>query len=277
MIEFPNGQTWLVDAGGDPGALRRTGRRASRLRAASAPGRQSVLPFLRSQRIRALDVVVISHAHPDHFLGLDALIGEIPIGRIWLTNEDADQPWSADLHRIVSRAFRLGVIIEPPPKSVQVGESKAEFLAPTFIGKLAVDPVSSVNDNSLALIVRYRNRSLLLAGDLEAEGEALLVQRRSADLDVDVVKVNHHGSPTSSRPRWVAATSPLLAVVSCGPGNRFGFPSRSVLARWQSIGAVIARTDRDGSITVTLNSSIEFETHSGQRRTVSPREPRTRP
>jgi len=91
----------------------------------------------------------------------------------------------------------------------------------------------------------------LFAGDLEAEGEGALVAAGIGE--VDVVKVAHHGSPTSSTPAFVAATHPELAVISCGRANQFGFPSPSVIARWRAVGAEIARTDLDGAVTVRVD------------------------
>jgi len=116
----------------------------------------------------------------------------------------------------------------------------------------AADPVRSVNDNSLVVELRYRRRSLLFPGDVEAEGEALLAA--AGVPPVDVVKVAHHGSPTSSSAALVDALRPRLAVISCGRANRFGFPSPAVLARWRAAGADIARTDLDGAITVTVTT-----------------------
>ena len=103
------------------------------------------------------------------------------------------------------------------------------------------------------LAVHYRGRTLLFTGDLEAEGEELLVA--SGIEHADVVKVPHHGSPTSSSAGLIDATRPALAVISCGRGNAFGFPSRDVLARWQAAGAHIARTDMDGSIAVVVDAA----------------------
>ncbi|MBA3397976.1 MAG: hypothetical protein H0T89_35455, partial [Deltaproteobacteria bacterium] len=117
----------------------------------------------------------------------------------------------------------------------------------------AADPVRSVNDNSLVVEVRYRGRALLFTGDLEAEGERDLVDAGVAP--VDVVKVAHHGSPTSSLPALVEATRPALAVISCGRANRYGFPASAVVARWRAGGAEIARTDLDGAITVRVDAA----------------------
>jgi competence protein ComEC len=113
--------------------------------------------------------------------------------------------------------------------------------------------VRSVNDNSLVVEVRYRGRSILFAGDLEEEGESALVA--DGIEPVDVVKVAHHGSPTSSTAAFVAATHPKLAVISCGRANHFGFPSTAVVERWRAIGAEVVRTDLDGAITVRVDAA----------------------
>ena len=110
----------------------------------------------------------------------------------------------------------------------------------------------TVNDNSLVVELAYRGRTILFTGDIEAEGEQSLVAAGVGH--VDVVKVPHHGSPTSSS----HATRPSVAVISCGAGNHFHFPSPAVVARWQAAGTDVARTDTDGAITVTIGDDGEL-------------------
>ena len=121
-------------------------------------------------------------------------------------------------------------------------------------GLAAADPVLSDNDNSLVVRIDFGGRRVLFTGDVEADGEADLVAARgpSGALRADVVKVPHHGSPTSSSPALVRAVHPRVAVISCGPLNRFHFPSPEVVARWRAAGARVLRTDHDGSVTVTI-------------------------
>jgi competence protein ComEC len=140
---------------------------------------------------------------------------------------------------------------------------------------LAADPVRSVNDNSLVLELRFAGRTVLLTGDLEAEGEAeLTAARRAAGAGrVDVVKVPHHGSATSSSPELVGALAPALAVISCGRGNSFGLPAASVIAAWAAAGAEIARTDRDGAVTVTISADGALAVDRAARAGPAPRAP----
>ena len=204
---------------------------------------------------RRIDVAIVSHPHPDHYLGLLAL--DVPIGELWSAPDDTiTGSFRALAASLAARGTRL---VHPPLGASLAGEVELVMWAPRYHAtaaapaRLAADPVRTVNDNSLVVEVRYRGRAILFTGDLELEGEAELVAAGLAR--VDVVKVPHHGSRTSSSPALVEATRPTLAVISCGRANAFGFPAAEVVARWQAAGAEIARTDRDGAVIVTIDAA----------------------
>jgi competence protein ComEC len=112
-----------------------------------------------------------------------------------------------------------------------------------------VDSGLSWNDNSLVVRLDFRGRSVLLTGDVERDAEAELVARRET-LDVEVLKVPHHGSRTSSTAQFLRAVSPAIAVVSAGRINRFGHPHADVVARLAASRARVLRTDHDGGVIV---------------------------
>jgi competence protein ComEC len=243
IIELPDGAVWLVDAGGNASARN--------LGAASAPG-LAIERTLAVYGHHAIDLAIVSHPHPDHYLGLAALT--IPIDELWVA--DANAAFDALAQRLRTRGTR---IVHPPLGALRTAGVDLEVWAPRYRPaedapeQLAPDPVRSVNDNSLVVVVRYAGRTLLFAGDLEAEGEAVLVD---AGIDeVDVVKVAHHGSRTSSSAGFVATTRPELAVISCGVANAFGFPSADVVERWRLVGSRVERTDLGGAITVTVSAA----------------------
>jgi competence protein ComEC len=246
IIELPDGAVWLVDAGGLPGA--------GELDARAAPGR-AVAAVLRSYGDAAIDLAIVSHPHPDHYLGFAAL--DVPVRELWSISEP-ESP-HAEFASLAAELARGGTRLAHPPLGVVRSEAGVELLVwgPRYAPRQgepeveAADPVRTVNDNSLVVEVRYAGRSVLFAGDLEREGEDALVAAGLAH--VDVVKVPHHGSPTSSSPGFVAATHPAVAVISCGRANAFGFPSPAVVARWAGAGAAVERTDVSGAITVTID------------------------
>jgi competence protein ComEC len=253
VLQLPGGAVWLIDAGGLP-AVPSELEPATRLRLGELPGERSVVPFLEHQRIRVVDRVVLSHPHPDHYRGLRAVARAVPIRELWVAADGeglgvADPEYNALIEDLRTRGTR----IVHPRLDTPVRERGVTLtaLAPRFDPHLATtDPVVSVNDDSLIVRVDYAGRSILFAGDLELEGEQALAALASAR--VDVVKVAHHGSRTSSSEAFVAATSPTLAVISCGVANQFGFPDPDVVRRWAASGANVLRTDVHGSVTVTI-------------------------
>jgi competence protein ComEC len=256
LVELPDGAVWLIDAGGHAGARD--------VAQGAAPGR-AIERVLAAYGHARIDLAIVSHPHPDHYLGLAGIAA--PIGELWVAAAEATEPsraraqtqgmpgFAAIAEQLAARGTRLG----HPPLGISRAQGGVELVvwAPRYQavadGPLAcaADPVRTVNDNSLVVALRYRGRTVLFTGDIEAEGEDELVAAGVGR--ADVVKVPHHGSATSSTAALIAATRPALAVISCGRGNSFGFPSREVVDRWRDAGAEIARTDRDGAITVTID------------------------
>lgn len=248
IVELPDGKVWLVDAGGHPNARD--------IATASAPGR-TVARTLAVYGHSAIDLAIVSHPHPDHYLGLAALADTVPIRELWFADESESTSslpgFMTVAHALAARGTRL---VQPPLGAVRAGPVELAVWGPRYQPAagarevLGADPVRSVNDNSLVVTVRYAGRTLLFTGDLEAEGEELLVAAGIGS--VDVVKVAHHGSRTSSSAAFVDTVQPDLAVISCGVANPFGFPSPAVVERWRQAGARVERTDLAGAITVTV-------------------------
>ena len=266
LIELPDGAVWLIDAGGNPGARD--------LAQAAATGR-AIDRVLAAYDHARIALAIVSHPHPDHYLGLAAI--EAPIDELWSAEDSGAPPrdrrppatpaampgFAAITAGLAARGTRL----VHPPLGVARQEAGVELVvwAPRYQPaagapvRCAADPVRTVNDNSLVVALRYRGRTLMFTGDVEAEGEDVLV---AAGLGAaDVVKVPHHGSPTSSTAALVAATHPALAVISCGVANAFGFPSPDVVERWRAAGADVARTDLDGAVTVTVDAAGGLAVH----------------
>ena len=220
LVELPDGRRWLVDGG---------------------PPSDQVLAWLRRRRIRRLDAVALSHPHPDHMGGLQPVLEHIEVGALWVPRPP--EPGEAAYLALWRTAFRRGVPIRMPPD--RPGRD-IDLLHP--IGGFSGTTRRRVNDESLVLRFTHGARSVLFTGDVEAQAEAWL----APDLDpVDVVKVPHHGSRSSSSSALVAALHPSVAVFSCGSESRFGHPHPEALAAWR--GAVWLRTDRDGTVQVSTD------------------------
>jgi competence protein ComEC len=109
--------------------------------------------------------------------------------------------------------------------------------------------MEGVNDKSVVLLVRHGDVTVLLPGDVEADGEAALLASGRLG-PVTVMKAPHHGSRTSSTPEFLARLRPRFVVFCVGRRNRFGFPHPEVEARYPTLGTECLRTDVHGAITL---------------------------
>lgn len=214
----------LIDAGGD---LRWPGK--------FDPGARDVVPALAELGIRRLDVVVLTHPHPDHAGGLSTVLDRMSIGELWMTAE-RDTIATA----IRARAAARGVPVREP-RELLLGGVRVEVPSRFEEGR-------SLNDNSIVIRLVHGDVAMLFAGDVEALTESELAQGPS-EIRARVLKAPHHGSRTSSTDAFLRRVAPAYTVFSVGAGNRFGFPNPDVVARTQGLhfstaeGAVVAESD----------------------------------
>ena len=187
--------------------------------------------------IRMLDLVVLTHVHADHAAGLAAVVGRIPIGRVWAAPEPHETPASIELLTLLAEH---GVTVETP----EVGQTwMLGQLELTVLGPLR--RYASANDQSVVLVVGGPGRAMLLVGDVER-----IAQKEIDGVTAEVLKVPHHGSATSD-PGWLSNVGADLAVISVG-ANDFGHPEAWVIEVLEQSGAEVVRTDLQGDIVVPL-------------------------
>lgn len=116
------------------------------------------------------------------------------------------------------------------------------------------EPISSTNDGSMVLLVRYEGVDILMTGDLESSGEARLLARNglSGPLTCDILKVGHHGSKGSTGQPFLAELDPFFAVISCGRGNSYGHPHPELLSRLEEQGCQAVSTMEEGAVTLGI-------------------------
>jgi len=239
LLEGPGGFVILVDGGGRYDESFDTGARV-------------VEPVLRARGIGRVDLVVLSHPHPDHLNGLLRILARFPVGALWTSGDDGRNPKYRELMNLA----RERGINTPTPAPFEHKGVRVQPLGPWMGDRVGPPPGLDVNNASLVLRVSYAGRSVLLTGDIGIDGEAELVARKDVGFPLasDVIKVPHHGSRTSSSDMLLASVRPSLAVVSVGKHNTFHLPSSATLARYESRGVPVHRTDREGAVTVTVDS-----------------------
>lgn len=201
-------------------------------------GRRYVLPFLRARGVRRLDLAVLSHAHPDHALGLVSTLAGLPTARLWLPAEVGRGDLVTQLLQAAGDARVESVAAGSP--ALALGDARIEVLGPPPVR----GDFDEENDRSVVLRLTHGEVRFLLTGDVEAAAEAQLDPG-----PVTVLKAPHHGSDTSSTPDFVARTRPKYVVFCVGRDNRYDFPREDVAERWRDVGARCLRTDLDGAVT----------------------------
>lgn len=227
VVHLPQGRTMLVDAG-PPSA-----------------GSSVIVPYLRSQGIDQLNLVVATHADSDHIGGMADVLKAVPVDWLILGPSNDQTDVLRDLREvIIQKAI--------PVREVRRGDEisagsdvRIRVLSPSTDDGLAGD-----NDRSVALRIDHGEQSFLLAADLSQEAEFELLVNEE-DLDCDVLKAAHHGADSSSSVAFLNAVTPELVLVSVGRRNAFGHPNPETLERFAQQGAQVLCSDDCGSVAVS--------------------------
>lgn len=239
LVELPSGKTILVDGGGT---------RDNRFDL----GRRVLAPYLWDRGISKIDLLVLSHPHPDHMNGLFSILRLFDVGEVWVHGLDTHLPGYDELvatmreRNIQQRTVSAGT---PPTR---IGEAELTVLHPrqgfTARSRKAFD---AENNRSLVVRMGLGGMSFLFTGDIGEEAERAII-RTGGKLACDLLKVPHHGSRTSSSEAFLSRLRPGAAIISVGRGNTYRHPSEETVERLERSGARILRTDRDGAVIVTL-------------------------
>ena len=209
-------------------------------------GRTRLLPKLLDRGVTRLDAVVASHPHPDHALGLIAVLEELPVGEAWIS-AGADE--GGLFARLTETAERADVPVSALRPGTAVSWKDARLSILHSGGRRR--KMDIVNNQSVVAVFERDGRRTLLTGDAGAPTERDLVGRGVLP-HADLLKVGHHGSRTATTPDLLAAVRPRVALLSCGRENRFGHPAPATLETLAAHGVRLLRTDLLSDVRVEL-------------------------
>jgi len=233
LIDFPGGTRMLLDGGGFHDER-------------FDVGRYVLAPFLWQEKIDRIDIVVLSHPHPDHLNGLLYILEHFKVREVWSNGDEEDSDAYRTFRRIMEDKKIPHRIMTKDSGTATIGGATVRVLHPA--GVRAGDALDA-NDRSIVLKITYGDVSLLLPGDISETAESLLIGRK-ANLKSNILLVPHHGSFYSSSLPFIRKVRPETVVISCGAGNVMRLPHPGVLERYRQLGARIFRTDRDGAVRI---------------------------
>lgn len=237
LIKTPFGQNILIDGGPDNAVVKRLGEELA-------------------WWDKDIDLMILTHPHDDHVSGLVDILKRYKVKKILYTGVTHDSPNYIAWLKIV-RDKKIPLTIIDHPQIINLGGScQLEILYP--FASLAGKTVENLNNSSIVTKLAYEKNSFLFMGDAEVEVEKELIGvgitplalLSKGGLKVNVLKVGHHGSDTSSGEEFIRSVQPKIAVIEVGAENDFGHPSRRTIKRLERIGADIFRTDLDGTVRI---------------------------
>jgi competence protein ComEC len=241
LVQLPHGINMLIDGGGFPDS-------------SFDMGKSVIAPFLYSQRIGKIDIVVLTHPHPDHLQGLIYIVNNFDVKEVWCTGVKADDDlyllWEKTILEKKIKIKRLSS--QSPPENIS--GTTIQCLWP-FQAPIQNDHDMSfddTNDSSLVLKISYGKKSFMVTGDISAYVETLLIAS-GQNLKSDLLFMPHHGSKYSNSIAFIRAVSCRYAIASAGKNNVFHHPHPAVLDRYHVNGVVLFRTDQQGAITIQTN------------------------
>ena len=219
------------------------------------PARLSVeLDALIPSWDRKIDVLVASHPHEDHLAGLPRLLDRYQIRSILGAETRGGGPASASWRELLlNRQVTYHTVTTGT--AFMLGSARLEVLWPDQAA-LKYEPAdggSALNNRSIVLRLDVSGFSALFTGDIESNVDALIARRLEGP--VDMLKAPHHGSATASSRTLLQAADPRLSVISVGEKNSYGHPASATIDRLGERGGAVLRTDLDGTVSVTVQST----------------------
>jgi competence protein ComEC len=224
FIQFPDGKSMLIDAGDT-----------------FAEG--TVINYLKRQGVNNIDVVVVTHPHEDHIGGMTGVLNTYMVGRVF----DSGYPHTTHIYSTMLET---------------IDKRNIKYVTPVNGDHISIDPnvdievmnsntnSTNLNDDSIVLKMTYNKVVFLFEGDASSKVEDTYAYNVGK---VDILKVAHHGSGSSTSSKFLFAIKPSVSIISVGAHNDYGHPVSNTLSRLEKIGTRVYRTDKDGTVIVMSN------------------------
>ena len=210
--------------------------------------KDKTIPYLKSLDIKKLDYLILTHGDYDHMGEAITLVNNFKVEKV-IFNCGLYNDLEKELIKVLDKKkIKYYLCI----KELNIDKNKLYFLQ--------TKEYDNENDNSNVIYTELYGYKFMFMGDASSTTEKEILSKYNLP-DLDVLKVGHHGSKTSSGKKFIDEINPKYSIISVGKKNRYGHPNKEVLDNLKD--SKIYRTDEDGSIMLKIkNNKLKIETCS---------------
>ena len=206
------------------------------------------IPYLKSKGIKKIDNLILTHGDADHMGDAINIVENIKVNKVIFNCGSYNNLEKNLIKTLEKKKIKYDSCIE----SLEMGSHKLKFLN--------TKKYNNENDNSSVIYLKYNNMKFLFMGDAGVDKEKDILEKYNMS-NIDVLKVGHHGSKTSSSKKFINVINPKYSIISVGKNNKYGHPNKEILNTLSN--SKIYRTDEDGSILFKIkNNKLKIKTCS---------------
>ncbi|MFQ3905999.1 MBL fold metallo-hydrolase [Staphylococcus sp. Mo2-7] len=211
---------------------------------------------MKKQGIKKIDYLIVTHPHIDHMGELNFLIEKYPIKNI-IINKSSYQLKELKSLVNICKSFNIKLLDFKSIQSFSLNKAKIKLLDAT------ITTSNDLNEQSIITLIEYDKFKILLMGDASKNNEQLLLNKYHIE-NIDILKVGHHGSKTSSSASFINTLHPKISLISVGQNNRYKLPNEEIVERLKNTNSQVLQTNENGEISITLNSNFGLSTNLNQ-------------
>ena len=207
----------------------------------------TTFPFLKSLGIAKINTLIITHGDYDHMGEAINLVNNFKVEKVIFNCGEFNNLESELIKLLDKKKIKYYSCI----KELNIDKNKLYFLQ--------TKEYDNENDNSNVIYTELNEYKFMFMGDASSTTEKEILNKYNLP-NIDVLKVGHHGSKTSSSNEFINEINPKYSIISVGKNNRYGHPNKEVLNNLKD--SKIYRTDKDGSIMFKISNKLKIETCS---------------
>jgi competence protein ComEC len=217
-----------------------------------------ICDYLEKYSVENIDCMLLTHPHSDHMGAASYVIDNTDVEKVIIPKVSDDLTPTSKVYENLLKSVKnkgLKLTAAEPGMKIDAGEGELEIISP-------VNDYDDLNNYSAAAILTHGGNKFLFTGDIEKKAEKDIIET-GALTDIDVLKVAHHGSNTSSSKEFLDIVKPEYAVIMCGD-NSYKHPHEDTVNRLLDYTDKIYRTDMDGNIVITsTDKGFDIVTENG--------------